>query len=193
MLQNILVACLDPIWVKIADFGVSKREKGTGLHTNLGTSGYVAPEILGLVPQRFRIGGSYTNAVDLWSLGCLIHEILTSEIPFLEPLSITITYSTPGNFSEESTLPITDIKHLLDYCHGSREFPMESLKRSHVSDEGIDFVKRLLAADPSSRLTAKEALEDKWLLERNQEGAARENIEIGLPVPAMVCTLSQVL
>ncbi|KAL0631186.1 hypothetical protein Q9L58_009953 [Maublancomyces gigas] len=52
--QNILVASRDPLWVKIADFGTSKRSANTALRTMCGTQGYMAPELLRLLPQRFQ-------------------------------------------------------------------------------------------------------------------------------------------
>lgn len=53
------------------------------LHTGLGTPGYVAPELLGLVPRKY-MSKNYSNAIDMWALGCLVHERLTGEIPFRE-------------------------------------------------------------------------------------------------------------
>lgn len=56
--------------VKIADFGISKRAgpsyQGTRQKSQLGTPGYTAPEIA--------LGdgmATYSNACDIWSLGCL--------------------------------------------------------------------------------------------------------------------------
>ncbi|KAF6828682.1 mitogen-activated protein kinase HOG1, partial [Colletotrichum plurivorum] len=62
--------------VKIADFGISKQarnRKQTTMATNAGTTGYTAPEVLG-VDQEFH--GSYTNKADLWSLGCVIYRMV---------------------------------------------------------------------------------------------------------------------
>lgn len=60
--------------VKIADFGFAKFAK-EGLHTALGTPGYIAPEILQGVPR-------YTAAVDLWSLGVITYILLCGYPPF---------------------------------------------------------------------------------------------------------------
>lgn len=46
------------------------------------TPGYVAPEILRRLaanPQDSNL--PYTNAVDIWSLGVIVHEILTGRLP----------------------------------------------------------------------------------------------------------------
>ncbi|KAI5843310.1 kinase-like domain-containing protein, partial [Morchella snyderi] len=42
--QNILVACKDPIWIKIANFGISKQVMGTTTHAVCGTRLCCAPE-----------------------------------------------------------------------------------------------------------------------------------------------------
>ena len=44
--QNVLVAEKDPVHVKLADFGISKQTEGTELKTQVGTFGYMAPEVL---------------------------------------------------------------------------------------------------------------------------------------------------
>lgn len=166
-IQNILVACIEPIWVKITDFGVSKREKDANLHTQLGTVGYLAPELLGLLPKEFGMGRSYTNAVDIWALGCIVHEILTSEIPFIEApfLNDSLFASLLNDSSQGPIMQEMDMKLLLDYSHGVIEFPTGSLQKSGVSEEGINFVKKLLEANPRSRMTASDGLKSPWLLE----------------------------
>ncbi|RPB06519.1 kinase-like protein, partial [Morchella conica CCBAS932] len=79
--QNILVARLDPIHVKIADFGVSKCLENTEFRTRVGTSGYIAPELLGMWAHLGR-GGLFGYAADLWSMGCIIYEIISCKKPF---------------------------------------------------------------------------------------------------------------
>lgn len=161
--------------MKIADFGVSKRTKGTMLHTRLGSQGYVAPELMGLLPRRY-MSDNYSQAVDIWALGCVIHELLTGEIPFRE-----IEYEPDGttefDFGSEmgSMEPQTDIGTLKLFCDGKTDFPTDQLRQSLVSDVGIEFVKELLVADPESRAAAKAALASAWLV---SEEEIRTNISI---------------
>lgn len=104
-----------------------------------------------------RTGNQYSLAVDVWSLGAVMHEILTSEIPFLD------TYR-PSDMDTDLTLcaeeagPQLDSQRLHSYCNGSDTFPVESLEQNGVGKEGIDFVKSLMAINPADRRSAKDAL-----------------------------------
>ena len=61
----------------IADFGYSKHlVDGQKLVKRCGTQGYTAPEILSNTPYSFPI--------DIWSLGVLIFQLKTGEMPFPE-------------------------------------------------------------------------------------------------------------
>ena len=69
--QNVFVVSTEPQgWVKIGDFGISKRIAidQTILRTQAGTQQFQAPEILGYVEEAEE-RSEYTNAVDMWSLG----------------------------------------------------------------------------------------------------------------------------
>ena len=134
--QNILVEKDNPyIWVKIGDFGITKRvpQDGTSLRTAIGSSGYMAPEVLGYHDEE---SSKYTNAVDLWSLGCICHRLLTMQPPFANPTK------------------------MMQYCYGGTKLPIEALRRDN--DEDVAFVKMLLMVNPSERYTAEKALQSTW-------------------------------
>ena len=80
--HNIFVVETQPyFWVKIGDFGITKRitNDQTTLKTEIGTLDYLAPEVLGYVDEET---SQYTNSVDIWSLGCACHRLLTMSPPF---------------------------------------------------------------------------------------------------------------
>ena len=131
----------DPIWVKIGDFGISKRvEEGeTDLRTRAGTDGYIAPEVLALFDDA-KEDSIYTSAVDMWSLGCLLHYALTKKTPFLTHMS------------------------LRDYCRGKSEFPEASLIEQKVSSSGRQFIKNLVALQPCDRPKASTSLMSNWVI-----------------------------
>jgi serine/threonine protein kinase len=75
--ENILLVypekdCFD---IKIADLGFAcKYDKNTGCDIVLGTPLYMAPE---LVKEQ-----KYTEKVDVWSLGCIVYQLLSGITPF---------------------------------------------------------------------------------------------------------------
>jgi serine/threonine protein kinase len=133
-------------WVKIADFGISKRavEGLTGLHTLTGTKGFTAPEVLGYGPIEEGLDVLYTNAVDIWSTGVITFLVLTSQFCF------------------------KDQRHLGQYALGSIDFPIQPLHARSISESGCDFIKTLIAATPQRRPTAKQALQHAWLINQDK-------------------------
>lgn len=129
------------------------------MQTNCDTFFHRAPEQQGLLPKYLTTRNNYTIAVDLWALGVVAHEVLTTEIPFLctyqntDPVTLT-SYDGPE----------FDSDRLYNYCNGRESFPVESLQKHGAGAEGIDSVKSLMAVDPAKRPVAKEALKSPWLM-----------------------------
>lgn len=129
--------------------------------TNCGTARYQAPEQLGLLAKQINVySRSYTKNVDLWAFAVLVQEVLTSQIPFIEKAA------TPGSTIDSST-PSPPSTQLLDmellYHYGRGEpFPSVTLRAHGASLEGINFVKSLMVPNPMYRVSAADALRDKW-------------------------------
>ncbi|KAL8866503.1 MAG: hypothetical protein Q9174_006267, partial [Haloplaca sp. 1 TL-2023] len=135
---NIFVVTPGPHWwVKIGDFGVSKRVKNdaTTMHTSIDTD-FTAPEILGLVGDEYDMS-CYTSAVDLWSLGLVAHWLLTQRFPLRR-------------------------HELRAYCMEKLQLPMTHLDQQHCSKECGDFIRALLHPQPKDRMTAGNALKHGW-------------------------------
>ena len=81
----------------------------------------------------------YTNAVDMWSLGCVIYLMLAQTIPFAR------------------------LRALNEYCSGRVQFPSEKLRERGASMDGLRFVEELLNPHPSQRLAAEPASQHAWL------------------------------
>lgn len=157
--DNILVDSMDPFVVKLTDFGLSKMidNEQTFLRTFCGTLLYCAPEVYSEYleydargrrhPRNRRnrpvTGPRYHHAVDVWSLGGVIFYALTKKPPF--PAKSGASHSEL--LHQIMTKPL-DISPLLD---------------AHVSDEGIDFLRRMLDRRPETRATVEELQTHPWI------------------------------
>lgn len=101
---------------------------------------------------------SCDRAVDLWALGVIVHEILTSEIPFL------------GNDKTSNAAAISQ------YCCGLDPFPSQSLRTSGVGETAREFVESLMVVNPGGRASAADALKSAWLLETDPVAMERERL-----------------
>uniref|UniRef100_A0ABD2WTE7 Mitogen-activated protein kinase n=1 Tax=Trichogramma kaykai TaxID=54128 RepID=A0ABD2WTE7_9HYME len=160
---------------KIADFGLARSvcqlnesdgEFGSDptLTDYVATRWYRAPEIL-IASKR------YTKGIDMWSLGCILGEMLlgkplfpgsstinqverimatlptpTEEEIFLDLLSISAGYGT----SLLEKTPATPHKSLNDLLPG-------------ISNKALDLISNLIVFNPNQRLTAIEALEHPYV------------------------------
>ena len=134
---------MSPVWVKLGDFGVSKRilaDGSTTLHTPVSTQAYSAPEVLGLDSNSET--SDYTNSVDIWSLGCVIYELLIG----------TKLFALEGQVSR--------------YYFGKWPFPEDKLQALSppTDDVGISLLKSMLVIKPEDRPTAASALGHEWLV-----------------------------
>ena len=84
----------------------------------------------------------YDQKVDMWSIGVTAYLILCGETPF------------NGKNRQQLFRRIS--------CDDPT-FPND--KWGHISDEAVDFVRRLLIKDPAKRLSANEALRHRWLVD----------------------------
>ncbi|OWY24219.1 hypothetical protein BVG80_06595 [Sphingobacteriales bacterium TSM_CSM] len=81
--QNILLHKENGQWIpKIADFGLAKRLTTFGDQSSklLGTMEYMAPEQFD--SNKYGINGQIGTNVDIWSLGIILYEMFTGELPF---------------------------------------------------------------------------------------------------------------
>lgn len=151
MVKNIFVASKDPWDVRIGDFGISKHViQGTHGHNtrlrtlNSGTPGFTAPEVLydnlsDSDDEDEDESHGYSNKVDIWSLGCVVYELVTQKLPF-----------PPEN------------RALQRFCKRKTAFPEEALV-GKIHQSGVQLIKSLLSVTAHERPTAEEVLRADWL------------------------------
>ncbi|KAK8537688.1 hypothetical protein V6N12_043839 [Hibiscus sabdariffa] len=156
--------------LKICDFGMA-RQYGSPLKpytTKVVTQWYRAPELL--------LGAKkYSTAVDMWSVGCIMAELLakeplfkgTSEIDQLRKIFDTLGVPNEKIWPGFSELPGAKANYSKQPFNSLRKkFPAASFTGSAVlSDAGFDLLNRLLTYDPEKRITAGDALNHDWFRE----------------------------
>ena len=92
--------------IKIGDFSISKKLKGT-INTKsghgIGTLSYMAPEIL-----FGKEGEKYNNKIDIWSFGCIIYELLTLNTCFDSDIGFTLLSKIKNAVYDKSALKKND-------------------------------------------------------------------------------------
>ncbi|PNH08866.1 Cyclin-dependent kinase G-1, partial [Tetrabaena socialis] len=159
--QNVLVG-VDSGQVKITDFGLARcflPNEDRAYTERVVTLYYRAPELL--------LGAQcYTSAVDLWSVGCIMAEMINFEALFRADTEIGLLF----RLFEKLGTPTVDVWHELPgLAHFSEQFPrfparpwQELVPRLRDDSLGLDLLSRMLAFDPRHRITASQALEHPW-------------------------------
>ncbi|KAM7075410.1 mitogen-activated protein kinase 15 isoform 2-T2 [Molossus nigricans] len=193
--SNVLLdaSCL----VKLCDFGLARPlaglpegPEGQALTEYVATRWYRAPEVL--------LSSSwYTPGVDMWSLGCILGEMLRGKPLFpgtstLHQLELVLQTIPPP--SEEDLLALnsgysTSILHHL----GARpRQTLEALLPADTPPEALDLLKRLLVFAPDQRLSAAQALRHpyvrrfhcparEWTLETDVRLPVHEGVQLTAP------------
>ncbi|QRW17006.1 mitogen activated protein kinase [Rhizoctonia solani] len=153
--------------LKICDFGLSRgfdsapEPDGTGFMTEyVATRWYRAPEIM----LSFR---KYTTAIDIWSIGCILGELLGMKPMFkgkdyVDQLNIIIDIL--GTPDEETLQRIGSVKAqaYIRSLPVKEQKPFKSLF-PQADDLALDLLSKMVTFDPAKRLTVLEALKHPYL------------------------------
>ena len=162
----------------IADFGLSKRityDDPEG-YEDVGTIPYKPPDVL--LGNLF-----YGCSFDVWSIGCILIEIVTGKILFPEndPLKVLkVMFEIFGVFNNKD-LPY--IENFSLYIKNRDKFMNLSLDKKPIgiinyikhnsliqfkSNNFYDLVEKMMTIDPSKRIKLKDSLNHSWFNEISQ-------------------------
>jgi dual specificity tyrosine-phosphorylation-regulated kinase 2/3/4 len=183
--ENILLAHPMHSEIKVIDFGSScfEHEK---VYTYIQSRFYRSPEVI--------LGMSYGIPIDMWSLGCILAELLTGYPIF------------PGENEQEQLACIMEIfgppeKHLIEKSSRKKLF-FDSMGKPRVTvsskgrrrrpssktlqqalkcddDAFLDFIRRCLRWDPERRLKPDEAMQHEFVVGIKRTAPARTRLAQG--------------
>ena len=105
-----------------------------------GTPMYMSPEVIK------GSGEGRHGAVDIWSLGCVLLEMVTGRRPW-------------ARLDNEWAI-------MYNIAQGN---PPQLPSKDQISAEGIDFLKRCFVRDPDRRASATELLQHEWIMRIRQQ------------------------
>lgn len=158
--------------LKICDFGLSRgfesrpEETATHLTEYVATRWYRAPEIM----LAFR---RYSTAIDVWSIGCILAELLLGKPLFkgkdyVDQLNKVLdVLGTP----DEKVIKKIGSEKAQAYVRSlpfKKTVPFRKILPS-ADPQALDLLAKMLAFDPSDRISVPEALEHPWLAAYHDE------------------------
>lgn len=142
---------------KLVDFGFAKIIEGKSF-TLCGTPEYLAPEIV--------LGRGHTKAVDCWSFGILLYEMLTGYSPFSDPSQMDQVVICRNIINGKLVFPV--------------KLGFDGKKKMEESSK--DMIRRLLTREPANRLGnllggCAEIMTQKWYLGFNFEAMQHRQVK----------------
>jgi len=163
-------------FLKVADFGLARsiatlekdNEANPVLTDYVATRWYRAPEIL--------LGSTkYTKGVDVWSVGCILGELLGGKPMFPG----TSTMNQLDRIIEISGRPSSDDIEAIKSPFAAtmlESLPQSQPKSLHemfpqASPEALDILRQMLQFNPNKRITAEKALAHPYVAQFHNPGA----------------------
>ncbi|CDR95314.1 cdc-related protein kinase I, putative [Babesia bigemina] len=157
--------------LKICDFGMARKfgQPIKNYTQNVVTHWYRAPEL-------FLGQEKYTEAVDVWSVGCIFAEIISGKPLFtgvndsdtLDKIFRCCGSPTKENWPDYTKLPLVrdgrfPLTSYKPNFHTYFKNNMGANEGCYMTELGMDLLMKMLTLDPSKRISAKDALDHPYL------------------------------
>lgn len=168
--ENVLISEDDKL--KICDFGSSKILDANGKNTPYIVSRYYrAPELILCVTK-------YTTAIDIWSTGCMLSELITRQPPFegksegdqLFAIFKVLGSPTKEDYDDYGKIVPFDPKIFKEFKVYPKQDMRDKFYYIQDYDNLMDLYNRMLAYNPSKRITASEALNHPFFKDVRERG-----------------------
>lgn len=162
--SNILInsECL----VKVADFGLARSilqyddQSAPVMTEYVATRWYRAPEIV--------LGSNqYTKAVDMWSVGCILGELIIGKAIFpgkstINQIELILDLLGRPTAEEIESMGAPSDYAILNSLPGKQKYSFSQFFKG-ASNEALDFLRRTLEFNPTKRLTVEQALKHPFV------------------------------
>ena len=168
--------------VKLCDFGLAMSTDERPPYEPAGTLWYMAPEMLLEKPD-------YDERVDLWSLGCVMAELINNGRPlfqgFYDHGQLCAIFDVLG-VPDDSTWPgfssTTFATVWMPELDMQRDnYLRELFPETKLSKEGFEVLSGLLTCNPEKRLTAAAALRHPWFAKIDALELPKEELAPQIP------------
>ena len=142
--------------IKIMDFGLAKlrgKSKLTKVGTTVGTTAYMSPEQ--------SAGKEVDHRADIWSLGVVLYEMLTGQLPFKGDYEQAVIYSILNEEQEPVTSIRTGVSLELERIINKTLAKKPSERYQHVDDILVDLKNVNERSKKDIKETNREVFRDK--------------------------------
>ncbi|TCD65100.1 Protein kinase [Steccherinum ochraceum] len=174
--------------VKLIDFGIANAiaNDTTNIQrdSQIGTVNYMSPEAIEIPEglRRIKVG----RASDIWSLGCILYQMVYGQPPFAH-LSMRAKMNSIPDPSHEIDFPEFSTPSLSRSSSSSPPSPPRMLDHLKVAVpiHVIDTIKACLVRNPKERETIPQILQRNWLANGEITSAPAQPTPPASPAPAL--------
>ncbi|KAJ3759601.1 putative MAP kinase [Lentinula raphanica] len=159
--------------LKVCDFGFARSMstcerigKGSGVDSPGAMTEYVATRWY-RAPENMLSNRTYTKAIDIWAVGCILAELLSGRPLFpgrdyVHQVDLILDVLGSPTAEEYSTITSRRAREYMRILPLKRPKPFSSLF-PNASEDAIDFLNRTLTFDPEKRMTVEQALDHPYV------------------------------